>query len=139
MTALARGASPVVANIVLQANNAELSERARGALLGADKVRVHINALDAGADEFAPNTLDFLLRNASLIYGIVDCDRVAPPNGWEKFTETIAFPDEIEAGRWTVRLLASDPSSWEERIELHGPKGSFCLLSPIYRGNTAGV
>jgi hypothetical protein len=128
-------AAPVVANIVLEANNAELSERAKGALLAADSVRVHINALDATADEFAPATLAFLLRNADRIYGIVDCCREVQPGYWEKLIETV--PD-IETGRWTVRLLASDPSSWEARVELHSPKGLFCLTSPIYFGGRSG-
>jgi hypothetical protein len=136
MSGLVRGAAPVVANIVLNANNTELSERAKSALLGADFVHVHINALDATADAFAPDTLDFLLRNASLIYGVVDCCREAQPGYWEQSLETVAFP-EIETSRWTISLLSNDPSSWEERIELHSPKGLFCLTSPIYVEDTA--
>lgn len=138
MTVIERSAAPVVANIVLEANNAELSERAKAALLGADVVRVHNNALDAGADEFAPNTLAFLLRNASAIYGIADCCREVESCNWKKLIETVAFPD-LETSPWTVRLLARDPSSWEERIELHGPKGPFCLVSPVFVEDTAAA
>jgi hypothetical protein len=129
-------AAPVIANVVLKPNRPEFSEQDKDKLLGADLVRVRINAFDVPASEYAPATLEFLLRNASLIYGVVDCCTDVSSDWWGSFMDTVAFP-ALETDRWTVRILANEPHSWEERIELHSPKGLFCLTSPIYVEDTA--
>jgi hypothetical protein len=128
-------AAPVVATIVLEPPTAELSNQAQNALLCADIVHVTINALNAAADDFPPDTLAFVLRNADRIYGMVDCGPMAP-GYWEALIDGMTFP-KLENGRWNVRLLASDPTSWEARINLLGPVGPFELASPIYFEDTA--
>lgn len=45
----------------------------------------------------------------------------------------------VDDGRFVVRLLANDPAEWEEIFELHGALGPFCLVSPIYKGDTAAA
>jgi hypothetical protein len=137
MNALTRPASPVVAKIVLEAHSAEISEQAIAVLRGADIVHVEINALDASADAFPPATLEFLLRNADRIYGMIDCGQ-GEPRYWEQLLGGMAFP-KLDGGRWVVRLLAGEPSSWEERIQLHSPKGPFELVSPIYLEDMAAA
>jgi hypothetical protein len=137
MTTLFGPAAPVVATIVLGPRRAKLSPQAKSTILGADFVRVHINALNATADDFPPDTLAFVLRNADRIFGMIDCGPMAH-GYWEALIDGMTFP-KLENGRWTVRLLASDPASWEARINLLGPMGPFELVSPIYLEDMAAA
>ena len=126
----ARLSPPVAAKIVLEPGAGEISERAKEALLCADLVQVEINALNVSADVFPPGTLDFLLRHADRIFGMIDCGPGKDADYWEKLVDGMTFP-KVEDGRWTVRLLASDPASWGARIKVRGYLGPFELSGPF--------
>jgi hypothetical protein len=132
-----RPAAPIIAKYLLKPHSDEASDKAKDALLCADIVHVDIHALNAAPSDFPPATLGFLLSNADRIYGIADCC-AATPGYWETLIESMTFP-KLEDGRFTVRLLASDPEPWEELIALHSPKGAFCIASPIYREASAAA
>jgi hypothetical protein len=132
-----RSAASVVATFSLDVRSPEISEQAMTALRNADRTHVNINALGASVLDFPPATLAFLLRNADRIYGITDCCNL-DPRYWEKVLDEMTFPD-LESGRFVVRLLANDPAEWDEILELHGPRGPFCLVSPIYKGDNAAA
>jgi hypothetical protein len=84
MTSLSSPTPPTVTTkVILEPGADELSEQAKGAILASDVVHVEINSLDAGPAAFPPATLDFLLRNADRIYGMVDCGP-AEPGYWPK-------------------------------------------------------
>ncbi len=127
-------AAPMI--VVLKPEDPEFSEQYKSRLLGADLVRVQIDAFDVPASEYPPNTLDFLLRNATTIYGVTDCCPDVGNDWWLALMETVAMPDLAE-NKWTVRLLANEPYSWEDKINMHSPKGLFSLTSPIYVEDTA--
>ena len=96
-----------------------------------------VASLGAGVVDFPPATLAFLLRNADRIYGIADCCDVKPGH-WERVLDELPLPS-LDGGRFVVRLLANNPAEWDEILELHGPRGPFCLTSPIYKGDTAAA
>jgi hypothetical protein len=132
-----RSAAPVVATFSLDVRTPEISEQAMTVLRNADRTYVSINALNASVLDFPPTTLAFLLRNADRIYGIADCCDMEPGH-WEKVLDELTLPS-VDDGRFVVRLLANDPAEWDEILELHGPRGPFCLTSPIYKGDTAAA
>jgi len=123
----------VTSKIILEPGSGELSEQAKCALLASDVVHVEIESLNARPDDFPPATLEFLLRNADRVYGMVDCGP-AEPDYWPKLIESMDFPS-LEGGRWVVRLLASEAAPWEARVALRGYLGPFALSSPVHIGD----
>ncbi|GLR91307.1 hypothetical protein [Bradyrhizobium iriomotense] len=107
-----------------------ISERSQAALLSADIIEIEINALNHSIRDFAPAALAFVFNNADRIFGIVDCCN-KNLDYWETLLDKMTI-SERGGCRWTVRLLASEPSGWEDRIQFHGPKGPFELVSPNY-------
>jgi hypothetical protein len=98
-------------------------------------VLIEINALNHSISDFAPASLAFVFNNADRIFGIVDCCN-KNLDYWQSLLEKMAV-SQRDGCRWAVRLLASEPFGWEDRIQFHGPKGPFELVAPIYAGDIA--
>jgi hypothetical protein len=109
-----------------------LSKKAEADIAGARRVHAQFNAIGASPDDFPAATLDFLLRNADVIYGIADCAPEVSPADWETFAEKTAFRT-VKDARWTVRLLTDQLEAWQKVVELHSPKGAFTIVAPVFK------
>jgi hypothetical protein len=138
MNTLSSSAAQVVAKVILEPGAEEISQRAQDALLCVDFVHVEITALNASPEAFPRDTLDFLLRHADRIFGMIDCGPAGDAAYWENLITSMTFP-KLKGGRWIVRLVASDPVSWGARIKHPGYLGPFELSGPIVTEDSAAA
>ena len=148
LPAIAVSIADGLATVILEPHTAEMSEEVKTSLLGADRVRVFIDARTGAkfsrpvfgavkATDCPPDTLAFLVQHADLICAlVVDCPEDARPDEIEKIFAAFDTRD-VEDCRWVIRLFTDEPSSWEEHIEMYRSEGSVCLTSPIYKDDVA--
>jgi hypothetical protein len=136
-----------VATITLEPHTAELTSDVKVAVLGAERVRVFIDARTNAnlsrpvcapikITDYAPDTLSFLVQHADLICAaIVDCRKDATPCEIEKIMSQFDGR-EAEDSRFVIRFFTDRPWDFGEYVELHRPKAKVRLASPSYNDDT---